>query len=109
MTLAEQFPKATLDGPLAIKHEFNVFNAEGRLVAGCGGHSNNVTDTYSENVDNAKAILHAVSTYDARDEALRQSLAAIRWATVNPTSADEWISALNAVRAKIEAALAVKP
>ena len=78
MKLTEQFPKATLDLPLEIRHEFNIFTAKGRLLAGTGGTSSNVVDTYSQNVDNAKAIVHAVSTYDAREaeiERLRGQLA----------------------------------
>lgn len=77
MTLSEQFPNATLDLPLEIRHEFNIFTPKNRLVAGTGGASSNVQDTYSENVANAKAIHHAISTYDAREaeiERLRTAL-----------------------------------
>jgi hypothetical protein len=126
--LAERFPNATLKDPLDIKHDFNIFTPDGRMVASSGGYSSNVKDTHSANVDNARAIVHAVNTYDARDEALQKALEAFREAEwggggeqesccpcCGETSDTKTVvghhkigCALRLALAKIEAALAVK-
>jgi hypothetical protein len=102
--LIELFPKATLQGPLAIQHEFNIFTPDGRLFASSGGQSNNKRDTYSENVDNGKAIVHAINTYDAREAALLNAMEVLgRFAN------GSWDNDAGRAYEKIEAALAVKP
>lgn len=48
--------------PWTIKYLFNVFS-DGRLVASCGGHSNNMNNqqVHDENVANARLIAQAPS------------------------------------------------
>lgn len=109
MTLSEQFPKATLELPLEIRHEFNIFTATGRLLAGTGGTSSNVQDTYSQNVDNAKAINHAVSTYDSRDDALSNALDCLRlFRDAGVQLPEEWPTMRDETICEIESALAVQ-
>lgn len=116
-TLIERFPKATLELPLEIRHEFNIFTATGRMLAGTGGTSSNVQDTYSQNVDNAKAIHHAISTYDARDAALVEAARVLEIGVhsieTNPAATakqrEEWGGLYRSALAEIESARAVKP
>jgi hypothetical protein len=59
-------------GPWTIRHEFNVMGPEGRLVAACGGHSNNraVLAVDAENTANAHLIAAAPELLDALKLAL---------------------------------------
>ena len=54
-------------GPWRIIHEFNVVDSEGRLIAACGGHSNNrqAEKIHNENIINARLITACPDMYEA--------------------------------------------
>ena len=56
--------------PWIVKHDFNVFNEDGRLIAGCGGHSSNVDSdkVRSMNIANARLTSAVPDMYEALTE-----------------------------------------
>lgn len=60
-------------GPWKVIHEFNVISDTGRIIAACGGHSDNhnVEGTYNANIANTRLIAAAPDMYEALKDLLR--------------------------------------
>jgi hypothetical protein len=59
----EERAKAATEGPWKIYADFNILSEKDRLVAGCGGHSNNLEGekVHHENCANAEFVKHSIS------------------------------------------------
>lgn len=91
-------------GPLYIRFEFNIFGADERLVAGCGGHSSNRGDGgSSENMANAQLIKEVLNAYPALSAEIRDLREADAHARSLLRKADEEIAAIHRERMALRA------
>jgi hypothetical protein len=92
-------------GPWKVKYEFNVFS-ENRVVAACGGHSNNVDSAgvHVENIANAHLCAAAPEMYEALRWLLHLCSGISKGGDECRVTTDEWNEAWNSAIKAVEKA-----